>query len=102
VNQQQGNPQAAPKKRKKKNATAAVQGQEIVASASGQFMVPQQFVHSAPVIPVPEVPVTQPLVPVAPAISGTAVASGKAKKGVRCWKCAVNTHSSKDYKVVHY
>jgi hypothetical protein len=35
VNQHQGNPQAAAKKRKKKNLTAPVQGQLCVASASG-------------------------------------------------------------------
>jgi hypothetical protein len=40
MNQQQGNPQAAAKKRKKKNPTTPVQGQIGVASASGQAVVP--------------------------------------------------------------
>jgi hypothetical protein len=26
----------------------------------------------------------------------------KAKKGGRCWKCAVNTHATKECKVIHY
>jgi hypothetical protein len=43
----------------------------------------------------------QPTLPVVEAPIADNVA-GKTKKGIRCWKYAVNTHTSKDCKVVHY
>jgi hypothetical protein len=43
----------------------------------------------------------QPMLPVVEAPSADIVA-GKQKKGVRCWKCAVNIHTTKDCKAVHY
>jgi hypothetical protein len=64
-------------------------------------MVPQQYVHPVPVDPSTVAPVVQTPLQVADApVSDTVV--GNPKKGVCCWKCAVNTHASKDYKVVHY
>jgi hypothetical protein len=48
----------------------------------------------APLIPVQTpaaVPAPDPAAPV-----------GKQKKAGRCWKCAVNTHATKDCKVIHY
>jgi hypothetical protein len=41
-------------------------------------------VQTPPVVPVPVAPAT------------------KQKKVGRCWKCAVNTHATKDFKVIHY
>lgn len=40
--------------------------------------------------------------PMANAQGDTSAAKGKAKKGVRCWKCAVDTHAAKDCMVHHY
>jgi hypothetical protein len=96
---QQGNPQGAAKKRKKKkNLTAPVLGQVGVASASGQVMASQQF---APIVPAAVPQLVQPTLPVGDTpVADVAVV--KPKKGGRCWKCAVNSHTSKECKVVHY
>jgi hypothetical protein len=57
-------------------------------------MVPQQYI---PVVLATAPPLVQPTLPVVEAPSADIVA-GKQKKGVRCWKCAVNTHTTKDCK----
>jgi hypothetical protein len=78
VNQQQGNPQGAAKKRKKKkNPIAPVQGQVGVASALGQVMAPQQY---ALVVPMAVAPVVQTLVPVVD-VPVPDILVGKTKKG---------------------
>jgi hypothetical protein len=95
----QGNLQGVAKKRKKKKKpTDPTLGQVGFASASGQAMIPQKYVPdvyaSAP-------PLVQPVMPMpdAPVLDNVA---GKPKKGVRCWKCDVNSHTSKECKGVHY
>jgi hypothetical protein len=42
------------------------------------------------------------MVAVVPDVGGSSLATGKAKKGVRCWKCSLDTHASIDCKVQHY
>jgi hypothetical protein len=109
--QSTSNPQVAPKKRKKKKNAAPAQGMAMVANAA---MVQQPMQVAAPHVPQGQVAdfasasATTQVNPVVPA--GLSVADGapaetglpKPQKNVRCWKCAVNTHATKDCKVAHY
>jgi hypothetical protein len=87
------------KKRKKKKTQVAQPPTLEEGAAAAQSLAPQ---HVAPQ-PAPT-PIGLADVPPQPAMAAPTVevASRKTKKGGRCWKCAVNTHATKDCKVVHY
>lgn len=50
----------------------------------------------------PIVDVPPPMASVTDVQVDPSAAKAKAKKGVRCWKCAVDTHVAKDCTVQHY
>jgi hypothetical protein len=85
----QPRPQAAAKKRKKKKTPASYVQPAGDVTAVVQPIVPQ------PVAPHPETPLGG---LEDPPPSATVAQTTKAKKGGRCWKYAVNTHATKDYK----
>jgi hypothetical protein len=109
--QNTSNPQAAQKKRKKKKNTAPAQGLAMVANAPVQQQMVQAATPNAPQVHSADFvssSATAQAMPIAPA--GLSVADGattetgppKSQKNVRCWKCAMNTHATKDCKVTHY
>jgi hypothetical protein len=111
---QVGLPSNSKNKRKKKKVFAAV---PLVAASSAmpdhvppqfpQMPVPppsQQMPFSVPVSVLPAATSVVDSVPTQPleGAGGVIASSTKAKKLVKCWKCAVNTHATKDCKVQHY
>nr|XP_051228973.1 uncharacterized protein LOC127346741 [Lolium perenne] len=107
---QQVNPPAQPgqqKKRRKKKPVAAVGtagGGNGVPSAmlQGFMQDPQPAGVPTPVMEAVPAPLPMPIA--SPAVTAPVAAAPvvKPKKAGRCWKCAVNTHASKDCKVPHY
>jgi hypothetical protein len=109
--QAQNNPPVAPKKRKKKKNQAAGQGSANMANTA---MVPQHVVQAAsfaPQGPIADLvsssslglaPATAPVVLPVDAGSSAVAALTRPQKAARCWKCAVNTHATKDCKVTHF
>jgi hypothetical protein len=60
--------------------------------------LPPQLAEPQPTAPLAGVTDT----PQAVAVDPTAGAKvTKVKRSGRCWKCAINTHATKDFKVVH-
>jgi hypothetical protein len=111
---QVGVPSTSKNKRKKKKAPAAVPS--VAASSSTPIPVPTQIPQLLVPPPLQQVPFLDPAslqpptvsavatTPLQPVVGAAAVlpGAGKVKKAVKCWKCAVDTHATKDCKVQHY
>uniref|UniRef100_A0ACD5WF51 Uncharacterized protein n=1 Tax=Avena sativa TaxID=4498 RepID=A0ACD5WF51_AVESA len=86
-------------KRKKNKKQPPIRGVQPQMQAPGSYVPPvsQQYTPQ-------EQQIYQPMVVASQVSEGPSVADvgKKNKKFVRCWKCAVNTHATKDCKAVHY
>jgi hypothetical protein len=98
-------PRQVKKRRKKKNATTVAQPVPLAGesgSPMGHMTPPLGQSASLPMVQPPLVvtsdaptaPLQVPIVPDAPVV--------KQKKAGRCWKCAVDTHATKNCKAIHY